>query len=244
VNINQFDQPIGEALPDWQPVARPPRAPLTGQHCLLLPLSVDHAESLLQAFMLAPDERDWTWLSVERPTSLSQMQHWIADKVADVALVPFTVCTVSQRPCGVVCFASIEPEQGTLEIGHVTWSPLMQRSVIGSEAIFLLLQRAFSLGYRRVAWRCDSTNVASRRAAERLGFRFEGRFRKVMTRKQRNRDTDWLSMIDREWPEVQRALSVWLSADNFTDEGQQKRPLSACFAGVNRADTDATSPER
>ncbi|THB84710.1 N-acetyltransferase [Pantoea allii] len=244
MNINQFDQSIGEALPDWQPVARPPRAPLTGQHCFLLPLSVDHAESLLQAFMLAPDDRDWTWLSAERPASLSQMQHWIAEKVADVALVPFTVCTLNQQPCGVVCFASIEPEQGTLEIGHVTWSPLMQRSVIGSEAIFLLLQQAFSLGYRRVAWRCDSTNVASRRAAERLGFRFEGRFRQVMTRKQRNRDTDWLSMINGEWPEVQRALSGWLSVDNFTDEGQQKRPLSACFAGVNRADKDATSPER
>ena len=113
--------------------------------------------------------------------------------------------------------------------------------MIGSEAIFLLLQQAFSLGYRRVAWRCDSTNVASRRAAERLGFRFEGRFRQVMTRKQRNRDTDWLSMIDRVWPDVQRALNAWLSADNFTAEGEQKRSLSACFAGAHRGDTDATS---
>lgn len=74
MNINQFDQPVGEALPDWQAVPRPPRAALSGQHCLLLPLSVDHAESLLQAFMLAPDDRDWTWLSAERPASLPQMQ--------------------------------------------------------------------------------------------------------------------------------------------------------------------------
>ena len=123
MNINQFDQPVGEALPHWQPVARPHSVPLQGQHCLLLPLSVDHAELLLQAFMLAPDDRDWTWLSAERPASLVQMQRWIADKVADKALVPFTVCTPNQQPCGVVCFASIEPEHGTLEIGHVTWSP-------------------------------------------------------------------------------------------------------------------------
>lgn len=244
MNLNQFDQPVGEALPDWQPVTRPPCMPLTGQHCLLVPLSIDHAEPLLQAFMLAPDDRDWTWLSAERPASLPQMQHWIADKVADAALVPFTVCSPNQQPCGVVCFASIEPGHGTVEIGHVTWSPLMQRSVIGSEAIYLLLQQAFSLGYRRVAWRCDSTNIASRRAAERLGFRFEGRFRQVMTRKQRNRDTDWLSIIDREWPAVQRALSAWLSADNFAAGGQQKRSLSACFADVNPADANATSPER
>lgn len=243
MNLNQFDQPVGEALPDWQPVNRPACMPLTGQHCLLLPLSIDHAEPLLQAFMLAPDDRDWTWLSAERPASLPQMQRWIADKVADAALVPFTVCSPNQQPCGVVCFASIEPGHGTLEIGHVTWSPLMQRSVIGSEAIYLLLLQAFSLGYRRVAWRCDSTNIASRRAAERLGFRFEGRFRQVMTRKQRNRDTDWLSIIDREWPDVQRALSAWLSADNFAAGGQQKRPLSACFADANPADANATSPE-
>lgn len=244
MNINQYGQPVGDPLPDWQPVARPRCAPLSGQHCLLLPLSIDHAESLLQAFMLAPDDRDWTWLSAERPASLSQMQHWIADKMADAALVPFTVCTLAKQPCGVVCFASIEPEHGALEIGHVTWSPLMQRSVIGSEAIFLLLKQAFSLGYRRVAWRCDSTNVASRRAAERLGFRFEGRFRQVMTRKQRNRDTDWLSMIDGEWTEVQRALSAWLRADNFIAKGQQKRPLSACFTDPDPGDANATRPAR
>lgn len=241
MNINQFNQPVGEALPEWQPVARPPRAPLSGQHCLLLPLSLDHAEPLFHAFMQAKDDRDWTWLSAERPTSLSQMQRWIADKVADAALIPFSVCTLEQQPYGVVCFASIEQEHGTIEIGHVTWSPLMQRTVIGSEAIFLLLQQAFSLGYRRIAWRCDSTNVASRRAAERLGFRFEGRFRQVMTRKQRNRDTDWLSIIDREWPAVKCALSSWLSTENFTAQGQQKRPLSACFADVKPGDGKAES---
>ncbi|ORM85824.1 GNAT family N-acetyltransferase [Pantoea deleyi] len=237
MNINQFDQRVGEELPDWKPVARPSCALLIGQHCLLMPLSVDHAEALLQAFMLAPDERDWTWLSAERPTTLAQMQSWIAEKVMNAALVSFAVCTLSKQPCGVVCFATIEPEHGTLEIGHVTWSPLMQRSAMGSEAIFLLLQQAFALGYRRVAWRCDATNVASRAAAERLGFRFEGRFRQVMIRKNRNRDSDWLSIIDREWPDIQRALSNWLSTDNFTGSGQQKRPLSACFADIDEDDS-------
>lgn len=232
MNINHYGQPVGKALPDWQPVISPPRQPLPGRHGLLLPLNVEHAGPLLQAYMLAPDDRDWTWLGAERPVSLPQMQRWIAEKVADAGLVPFAVCNHQQQPLGMVCFASIETGHGAIEIGHVIWSPLMQRSILGSEAIFLLLQQAFSLGYRRVAWRCDSTNLASRQAAERLGFRFEGCFRQAMARKQRNRDTDWLSIIDSEWPDIQRALSDWLAAENFTFDGQQIRPLSACFAAA------------
>lgn len=123
----------------------------------------------------------------------------------------------------------IDTVNGALEIGHVTWSPMMQRTTLGTEAIYLLLKNAFSLGYRRVAWRCDSLNVASRKAAERLGFSFEGRFRQAMTRKQRNRDTDWLSVIDIEWPIVDKALSGWLSSENFTEDGTQKRNLETFF---------------
>lgn len=241
MNTHHDGQPVGNALSDWQPAIIPPRQPLPGQHGSLLPLSPDHAECLLQAFMLAPDDRDWTWLGAERPASLAQMQQWIAEKVADTGLVPYAVCNRQQQPLGVVCFASIETGNGAIEIGHVTWSPQMQRSTLGCEAIFLLLQQAFSLGYRRVAWRCDSTNLASRRAAERLGFRFEGRFRQAMTRKHRNRDTDWLSVIDPEWPDIRRALSDWLAADNFTPSGQQIRPLSACFAATQASACSATA---
>ncbi|MNG90458.1 hypothetical protein D3C79_493510 [compost metagenome] len=118
---------------------------------------------------------------------------------------------------------------GALEIGHVTWSPLMQRTAMGTEAIYLLLNNAFSLGYRRVVWRCDSLNEASRKAAERMGFIFEGRFRQAMTRKQRNRDTDWLSVIDTEWPVIEQSLVGWLSPENFTEDGAQKLRLETFF---------------
>jgi len=107
---------------------------------------------------------------------------------------------------------------------------------MGTEAIYLLLKNAFSLGYRRVVWRCDSLNLASRNAAERVGFTFEGRFRQAMTRKQRNRDTDWLSIIDGEWPKVEDSLAKWLSPGNFSDEGLQKRRVETFFEDSFRED--------
>ena len=230
MNINQYGQQIGRALPDWQPVAKPRRQAIVGKYCLLAPLELEHSEALYQAFSLAEDNRDWTWLSTNKPNSVEEVRFWLTDKIDNLELVPFTVVDkTTQRPVGVVCFANIEVDNGAIEIGHVTWSPLMQRNVTGTEALYLLLKMAFSLGYRRVAWRCDSTNLASRRAAERLGFTFEGRFRQTMTRKQRNRDTDWLSMIDSEWPRINQALSGWLEESNFDDEGQQKKKLGTFF---------------
>lgn len=224
--LNQYGQPIGFALPDWQPLDVPPAETLKGRFCTLAPLHSSHAPALFSAFSLAPDDRDWTWLGATKPTSLAEMQAWINVKCHDRGLVSYAVIDhSSQQAVGAVCFSNIDGQNGAIEIGHVTWSSLMQRNVLGSEAIFLLLQQAFQLGYRRVAWRCDSTNLASRRAAERLGFTFEGRFRQAMTRKQRNRDTDWLSMIDSEWPQVERALKAWLSPENIDDNGREQSKL-------------------
>lgn len=225
-HFNQYGQPVGFALPDWQPVARPSFTPLVGRFCTLQPLQTGHCASLFAAFSQAEDDRDWTWLGAEQPHSLEEMQHWVAHKIADALLVPYAVIShASQQAVGVVCFANIDPQNGALEIGHVTWSPLMQRNVLGTEALFLLLTQAFILGYRRVAWRCDSLNHASRRAAERIGFTFEGRFRQAMTRKQRNRDTDWLSIIDTEWPVIYQAITRWIDEENIDNSGQQILPL-------------------
>lgn len=228
MNINQYGQQVGVALPDWQPARPFPRNPLTGQYCTLEPLDPQHSAALFRAFSLAEDDRDWTWLGAQKPASLSEMIAWVTHKCLDQGLVSYAVVDNSTRQAvGAVCFANIDAVNGACEIGHVTWSPLMKRTVFGTEALFLLLTQAFSLGYRRVAWRCDSTNLASRRAAERIGFTFEGCFRQAMTRKQRNRDTDWLSIIDGEWPAIDAALSGWLSPANFTADGQQRLPLSA-----------------
>ncbi|WP_314138359.1 GNAT family protein [Buttiauxella noackiae] len=228
MNTNKYGQPVGFPLSDWQPAPFPTRTSISGHHCNLLPLEISHCDDLLEAFSRAPDDRDWTWLGAGRPNCLQEMQLWVENKINDPGLVAWAVAEInSGLAVGVVCFSNIDVVNGALEIGHVTWSPKMQRTAMGTEAIFLLLKKAFSLGYRRVAWRCDSLNLASRNAAERLGFTFEGRFRQAMTRKQRNRDTDWLSIIDIEWPIVESSLSGWLSPGNFTTSGEQKRKLKS-----------------
>lgn len=230
MNTNKYGQSVGFPLPEWQPATFPGSSELNGQYCKLSALEIGHGEALFDAFSLATDDRDWTWLGAEKPACPQEMMLWIENKMNDSSLVAWSVAEIkSGRPVGVVCYSCIDTVNGALEIGHVTWSPLMQRTTMGTEAIHLLLKNAFSLGYRRVAWRCDSLNMASRRAAERLGFSFEGRFRQAMTRKQRNRDTDWLSVIDIEWPMVDKALSGWLLPDNFTESGTQKRNLETFF---------------
>lgn len=230
MNINKYGQPIGFPLPDWKPLAFPPRSQLSGQHCNLLPLAASHCEALFQAYSLTEDDRDWTWLGAEKPADLQEMMLWITSKINDPGLVPWVVAEIkNNRPVGVVCYSNIEPVNGALEIGHVTWSPLMQKTSMGTDALFMLLKNAFNLGYRRVAWRCDSLNMASRNAAERIGFIFEGRFRQAMTPKQRNRDTDWFSIIDTQWLDIETALSGWLSPENFDHNGGQKRRLETFF---------------
>ncbi|MBJ9199807.1 GNAT family N-acetyltransferase [Citrobacter freundii] len=226
--INLYGQTVGDVVPDWNGAAVLPRETLVGQYCRLVALDADsHAADLFDAYAQAPDDRDWTWLASSRPTTVEAAACWVEGKSTDASLVPYAV--IDQRfgrAVGLVCFMAIEREHGSVEIGHVTWSPRMKNTVLGTESIWLLLRQAFALGYRRVEWKCDSLNTASRRAAERLGFIFEGRFRQKIVRKGRNRDSDWLSMIDGEWPQCDAVLQRWLAAENFDEHGRQRRSMA------------------
>lgn len=228
--INEYGQTVGDPVPDWHGASALERTVLEGRWCRLEPLDPNrHAGDLFDAYAQARDERDWTWLASLRPDSVEATQHWLCGKANDETLVPFAVVDIrSERAVGLVCYMAIEREHGSVEIGHITWSPRMKNTVLGTEAIWLLLHYAFAQGYRRVEWKCDSLNEASRRAAERLGFVFEGRFRQKIVRKGRNRDSDWLSMIDGEWPEHDAALQNWLAAENFDAQGQQIKTLAQC----------------
>ncbi|MBJ9339046.1 GNAT family N-acetyltransferase [Citrobacter freundii] len=230
--INLYGQTVGDVVPDWNGAAVLPRETLIGQYCRLVPLDAgSHAADLFDAYAQAPDDRDWTWLASSRPTSVEAAVCWVQGKVTDASLVPYAVIEQrSGRAVGLVCFMAIEREHGSVEIGHVTWSPRMKNTVLGTESIWLLLRQAFALGYRRVEWKCDSLNTASRRAAERLGFIFEGRFRQKIVRKGRNRDSDWLSMIDSEWPQCDAVLQRWLAAENFDENGRQRQSMAECFS--------------
>lgn len=227
--MNQYGQWVNDRVADWQGACVLKRLPLGGRFCLLEPLDVRrHAADLFAAYALG-DESDWTWLASTRPESLEATAHWVAGKVNDDALVPYAVIDLhTGRAVGLVSYMAIDRAMGTVEIGHVTWSRQMKNTALGTEAMWLLLQYAFEQGYRRLEWKCDSMNVASRRAAERLGFTWEGCLRQKLVRKGRTRDSDQLSIIDSEWPARDAVLRRWLAADNFDADGRQLKRLEAC----------------
>jgi RimJ/RimL family protein N-acetyltransferase len=124
-------------------------------------------------------------------------------------------------------YLRIEPEHRVIEIGHIWFAPILQRTRQATEAIYLMARHAFDdLGYRRLEWKCNALNAASRRAAERFGFTFEGIFRQHMIIKGQNRDTAWFSIIDGEWPRVRATFEEWLAQENFDLDGRQRRSLS------------------
>lgn len=227
-DINQHGQTVNDIVPDWTGARLLTRTPLTGQYCRLEPLNVErHSADLFDAYALG-DDSDWTWLASTQPDNVEATAHWVLGKVMDDALVPYAVIDLrTERAVGLVSYMAIERQQGSVEIGHVTWSRRMKGSRVGTETVWLLLKNAFEHGYRRLEWKCDSMNTASRSAAERLGFVWEGRLRQKMVRKARNRDSDMLSIIDGEWPPRDAELRAWLAAENFDGEGRQIKRLEA-----------------
>jgi RimJ/RimL family protein N-acetyltransferase len=135
------------------------------------------------------------------------------------------------RPVGIASYLRITPEHGAIEIGNIWFGASLRRSIAATETIYLLAAHAFDeLAYRRLEWKCDALNQASRRAAQRFGFRFEGEFRRHMVVKGRNRDTAWYAITDEEWPAVRAGFRAWLSAENFDEAGRQRRPLETLIA--------------
>lgn len=226
--INEFGQQVNDRVPDWQGAQVLRRVALNGHFCRLEPLdAARHAGDLFDAYA-SGDDRDWTWLASSKPESLDATVRWLTGKVMDDALVPYAViCLQTERAVGIVSYMAIDQSMGTVEIGHVTWSRKMKDTPLGTEAVWLLLKNGFANGYRRLEWKCDSMNLASRRAAERLGFSWEGRLRHKIVRKGRTRDSDILSIINDEWSERDAVLRRWLAASNFDEQGRQRQPLAA-----------------
>ncbi|WP_413729516.1 GNAT family N-acetyltransferase [Sodalis sp. RH22] len=233
--VNEYGQPIGARLADWQSRPLPQKITLAGRFCRLEPLALTHSPALFSAWHSIADERDWTYFSRRRPATLAACDALIAANAASGD--PLFYAVIDQATglaAGSVALMRIDPANGVLEIGWVNWSPLMKRSPCGTEAISLLLSYSFdTLGYRRCEWKCHSLNQPSNQAARRLGFQYEGTFRQAVVAKGHNRDTCWYSIIDSEWPAVGWALRAWLDSDNFSAEGRQKRPL-ADFRSANQ----------
>jgi len=226
---NQFGQPVGDALPDWQPRPHPRREILEGRLCRLEPLSLHHAEALFAAYQLAEDTRAWTWLLREPDANLESYAAWVESILTLQDPIHFAVIdNQTEQPVGTLALMRIDSKNGVVEVGHVHFSPLLSRTPMSTEAQWLLMRYAFeTLGYRRYEWKCNSLNEPSRRAALRMGFQYEGRFRQALVIKGHNRDTDWFSIIDSEWPTVSEAMQKWLAADNFDTDGKQLSSLES-----------------
>ncbi|WP_370674851.1 GNAT family N-acetyltransferase [Pleomorphomonas sp. PLEO] len=219
--------PVGPVVDGWSPRPRPSHTALEGRTVRLEPLSTVHVPDLFAAYSADESGRMWTYLSVGPFSSEADLGVWIAPLIpSEDPLFFAAVDKASGRAVGIVSYLRIDPVNGSIEVGWVTWSPLMQKSAISTEAHYLLMKNAFDgLGYRRYEWKCNALNLPSMKAAERLGFTFEGTFRQAVIVKGRNRDTAWFSVIDSEWPALKASFEAWLMPDNFDGEGRQKKRL-------------------
>ena len=228
--VNEYGQMIGEPVDDI-PGVLPSLVRIEGRYTIIEALSVEkHAEGLLAVY--GPDSPREMWAYLFQPpvenfeeliVALKQMierkdrfYYAIIDKATGKALGTFSLMRIDQT-------------NRVIEVGAVTFSPVLKHTRMGTEAQFLLARYVFEvLNYRRYEWKCDALNLPSRKAAERLGFIYEGTFRQAVIYKGRTRDTDWLSMIDKDWPKVKVRFEAWLKSENFDEEGNQLKSLREC----------------
>ena len=226
---NALGQPIGAPVDGWTPRDRPPRTPVEGRTCRVEPLDVAaHGRDLFDAFELNADGRNWTYLPVGPFARRADFDAWLTGVAGrDDPLFHAIANLGTGRAVGLASLMRIDPANGVIEVGNIHFSPALQRTALATEAMYLLMRRAFDeLGYRRYEWKCDALNAPSRRAAERLGFTYEGRFRQAVVYKGRSRDTAWYSIVDAEWPPIRAGFEAWLAPSNFDAAGTQVRSLS------------------
>lgn len=227
-DVNDLGQPIGYLVPGWTPRPRPTARPMEGRWCRLEPLDpARHADDLYHSNSAEERGRMWTYLPYGPFESLAAYRAWVEGVAGCDDPMFFAVVDVAGRAVGVAALQRTDSGNGTIEVGHLAYSPTLQATTAATEAMALMMRLVFEeLGYRRYEWKCDSLNAASRRAAQRLGFVYEGTFRQAVVVKGRNRDTAWFSITDAEWPRLAAAYERWLAPDNFDAEGRQRLALS------------------
>jgi RimJ/RimL family protein N-acetyltransferase len=207
---------------------RPTRVTLAGSHVKIFPMDpAAHAEVLYRESHAPGREELWRYLFVGPFASEKDFRDYLDQRAAADDPLFFTIAdAATDVPRGYASLMRIEPAHRVIEVGNMLYLPSLQRAVGATEAMYLLARYVFDdLGCRRYEWKCDALNEPSRRAALRLGFKFEGIFRQHMIVKGRNRDTAWYSMLDTEWPARKAAFERWLAPGNFSPDGMQKTAL-------------------
>lgn len=211
---------------DTMPRPLPARVKIGGKYVELEPLHRRHAQDLWRALQSADDS--FAYVPFGPFASFAVFERFIAEFAAEQARIAWAIRPISTgEASGWLTLMDIQPANAAIEIGSIWFGPKLQRTKAATEAMYLLLKLAADdLGYRRLVWQCNALNAGSKRAAERLGFVYEGRHRMHMTVKGRQRDTDWYSIIAPEWPRCRDALVGWLDAENFAPDGTAKRGLA------------------
>lgn len=235
--VNEYGQLIGEAMPNWTTRRHPEGVTLTGRTCRVEPLHRKHIDDLFAAFSQAPDGRDWTYLiHIDRCDNIDAFREYIESIIPSTDPQFYAVINLGTgKAVGFYSLLRIDPKNGAIEIGHISFSPLLKQTIQSTEAQFLMMAYAFEqLGYRRYEWKCDAFNEPSRKAAIRLGFNFESIFRNGSIYKNRSRDIAWFSIIDKEWPARKAAFESWLAPENFDKDGRQIKSLTAIQESFKR----------
>lgn len=226
---NEHGQPVGAPIEGWQPRERPAPDVLEGRVVRLEPLAATHAEPLFEALCAPEDNALWTYRSDEPPESVEEMARKVAALASSSDQTTYAVVPLETgRATGMLSLLRDDPAHGVIELGAVIHARATQRTLVTTEAAYLVMRHVFDdLGYRRLEWKLDRLNTPSAAAARRLGFVEEGTFRQHQVVKGRNRDTQWFALTDTDWPAVRGRLEAWLDVANFDADGRQRRPLGS-----------------
>lgn len=220
------DKKLGQPVVDWTPPGAPDGHSMSGRYARLDRLDPNlHADGLFREF--SGHDHVWDYLPYGPFASSSAYHRWMRQDASGHDPLFMAIFDHNHPGArGVASYLRITPQAGTIEVGHIAMAPSVQKTRAATEAIYLMMEWAFEAGYRRFEWKCNALNLASRRAAERLGLSYEGVFRQAAVIKGRNRDTAWFAAIDAEWPALREAFEAWLRPENFDAGGRQIERLS------------------
>ena len=224
---------LGAIVPGFSAPPRPNGLRLTGARCWLEPTTAAHAPGLHAAYSV---DANWAYMPYGPFETEIAFTRWLKQETAGNDPTFYTIRRAGDgAPLGVASYLRITPEHGVIEVGHIHFSPLLQRTTLATEAMYLMMKWTFEAGYRRYEWKCNALNTPSRRAAQRLGFSYEGTFRQAQIPKGRNRDTAWFAMIDSEWPAFKACFETFLDSAKFDAKGRPRQSLRTLTAPLLHA---------
>ncbi|MFT5259735.1 MAG: RimJ/RimL family protein N-acetyltransferase [Saprospiraceae bacterium] len=231
---NELGQAVGAPISDWRAATWPRDIPMVGKSCRLEAFSAQkHIDDLYLAFIKDAAGGNWTYMPYGPFDSKEAFAEWaLSTCVAQDPKFYTIIDCKTDKPVGMASYLRIDPNVGSIEVGHIHFSPLLQGTTLATEAMYLMMNQVFDVwGYRRYEWKCDSLNAPSNKAALRFGFSFEGIFRQATMYKGRNRNTAWYSILDSEWAANKAVFEQWLSGENLDGAGRQLKALASFRLG-------------